>query len=798
MKTEQITKLLERYKYCYIIFAIILLIVNAFIFKTMYDAYNVELAQIAADALAGASMHPKPKFDINVFMYTTIIVELLILIFGLVSIIIISKANIAEAEDFGQPALNEFNPNTIALIIKKLDLLKSGTYSTENTQALPQNLKQIDDKFNELSNFSNTNNIAIVNSLTNIKNGNFNSIDIGKNINNKNVTDAISSLLDEILNVDKLLTTKTQQILNERYDFDEKELEKLNGSWKNYYTNIEKITNSLVDPMKSVLKMLEATKNGEIQNVIEETDTQSKMQIACISALKITESYIVDILTVLTTIADGNLLIKPSANYQGELKLIESSLYKVIESITSLLQDVSTETSDIIIQSNVVANAARQLEADTTAQGHEITVLSKTIAQINEITINTNDNMQHAKSLAQTTSSKATVCTGKMNEMLVSMNDIKKASTDISNIIKVIDEIAFQTNLLALNAAVESARAGVHGKGFAVVAEEVRNLAQRSQTAAKETTSLIETTVAKVNDGAKIANDTAMQLQEMVTEVSSITQVIDEVTDTTKNQTKIIGEFKNEVDHIDNRNQRTALSAADCLNATQELFTSADKLLSTSTKYNFDKNKVFKNHINTTSNTDTIKAEAPKVEKAQPSSFKPSIEPKRSVTSSATPLKQTDISAKKGTASAIKTEIKKEPVASSTLRKDTPSSTIKKEPVTSTAVKKDVPVSSFRKEATASSTIKKEPVTSSAIKKDSPSSITKREASPSTSKPTNSPVRINTNKEDILKKRVEVKIPRSELGLQNSGNINQSTDIKIPTDDEIERMISQKSFGKYK
>jgi methyl-accepting chemotaxis protein len=103
-----------------------------------------------------------------------------------------------------------------------------------------------------------------------------------------------------------------------------------------------------------------------------------------------------------------------------------------------------------------------------------------------------------------------------MKDMLTAMEDIYKGSQEVQKIIKVMDEIAFQTNLLALNAAVEAARSGVHGKGFAVVAEEVRNLAHRSATAAKETTELIEGSVSKTKNGSLNASEKAEALEKIV------------------------------------------------------------------------------------------------------------------------------------------------------------------------------------------------------------------------------------------------------------------------------------------
>jgi len=158
------------------------------------------------------------------------------------------------------------------------------------------------------------------------------------------------------------------------------------------------------------------------------------------------------------------------------------------------------------------------------------------------------------------------------------MRAIKAGSDDIAKIIKTIDEIAFQTNILALNAAVEAARAGEAGMGFAVVADEVRNLAQRCAQAAKETTSKIEGAISKSEQGVEISTKVSGTLNEILTKVRRVDELVSEVAGASREQTEEISQINTAVGRMDKVTQSNAANAEESAAAAEELNAQAKRM----------------------------------------------------------------------------------------------------------------------------------------------------------------------------------------------------------------------------
>lgn len=269
---------------------------------------------------------------------------------------------------------------------------------------------------------------------------------------------------------------------------------------------------------------------------------------------------------------DVNVALASEKDQLGQaLQRMATQLNAVIFKIQGVGEQIASGAAQ-------VADSSQTLSQGATEQASSLEEISASMTQMASQIRESADHAGEASGLASDAKRAAEQGRQRMQAMVQAMGEISNASSDISKIIKTIDEIAFQTNLLALNAAVEAARAGQHGKGFAVVAEEVRNLAARSAKAAKETAELIESSVGKTRQGEGIASETAAAFDEIAGSITKVSDLVNEIASAAREQAEGIGQVNTGLNQIDQVTQLNTASAEESAAAAEELSGQAAEL----------------------------------------------------------------------------------------------------------------------------------------------------------------------------------------------------------------------------
>ena len=275
----------------------------------------------------------------------------------------------------------------------------------------------------------------------------------------------------------------------------------------------------------------------------------------------------------LAKMAEGDFTVDSTCEeaYTGGFYPLLVSFRGIAGKLNDTMLQISQSSAQVAGGAGQVSNGAQALAQGATEQASSVQELAATVDEISNKVNQNADSARQASKAADSVSVKMNVSKEKMQQMTHAMGDISSCSSEISKIMKIIEDIAFQTNILALNAAVEAARAGAAGKGFAVVADEVRNLANKSTEASENIAALIENSLQAIENGTQIADDTAQSLIQAVNDVNEMAGIIEQISEASSDQADSIAQLTVGIDQISNVVQTNSATAEESAAASEEL-----------------------------------------------------------------------------------------------------------------------------------------------------------------------------------------------------------------------------------
>ena len=376
-----------------------------------------------------------------------------------------------------------------------------------------------------------------------------------------------------LADVDNLPYRSQIQLLDLHFDLNASAILDAEGNYMGNLVEWQDITDQ-VNAENAIQSLIVAAEAGQLEERIDARDYSGFMKTIADGINGVMDTVLAPVqetIRVSQALSEGDLTQNMDGEYQGMFATLADALNDSVNKMSETVQEINDTATSIGTAASEISEGNIDLSQRTEQQASSLEETASSMEELTSTVRQNSDNARQANQLAASSREQAEKGGSVIKEAIESMSAISASSKKVTDIIGVIDEIAFQTNLLALNAAVEAARAGEQGRGFAVVASEVRNLAQRSASAAKEIKELINDSGEKVKEGSMLVDESGRTLEEIVASSKKVGDIISEIAAAGAEQTQGIEQVTKAVGQMDEMTQQNAALVEQAAAASESL-----------------------------------------------------------------------------------------------------------------------------------------------------------------------------------------------------------------------------------